>query len=201
MVAFLLKRQTVVVRVSNFPIMLLHNSCMILLFLSIPLPFTVLETSKTTCLMELLVISLLVYSPYTLIFIKCQNLLLAFNSKLRLSKREKRSSLISQIFIAVVLVSFSLLTLLLNLKFRGLKLDVEIDHLNYKRIYRCNTHRHISTQIILIIVLHLLSTIQAYRGRNLPGPFNEAMPIVYSSFTSTVTKHDIFSISISSKRQ
>ena len=32
-----------------------------------------------------------------------------------------------------------------------------------------------------------MSTVQAYRGRNLPGPFNEAMPIVYSSFTSIVT--------------
>ena len=32
-----------------------------------------------------------------------------------------------------------------------------------------------------------MSIIQAYRGRNLPRPFNEAMPIVYSSFTSIIT--------------
>eukprot|EP00111_Clytia_hemisphaerica_P017873 TCONS_00052871-protein len=86
MVVLVTKRYTPVVRGSNFPIMILHATSMLLLFLVIPLPYIGLKMSKPTCLLELLVTSLLVFSPYTLILIKCQNLLLAFNSKIRLSR-------------------------------------------------------------------------------------------------------------------
>ena len=41
--------------------------------------------------------------------------------------------------------------------------------------------------MILINLLHLMPTIQAYRGRYLSGPFNGAMPIIYSSFTNIAT--------------
>ena len=115
-IIFIRKKDTVIIRGSNFPIMMIHSVLMLLLFLVIPISFTIFrKTTKMTCLMELMVSSILVFSPHTLIFIKCQNLLTAFNSKLRLTGKQKRKSLVSQIVIVLILISFDVFALFLSI--------------------------------------------------------------------------------------
>lgn len=67
-----------------------------------------------------------------------------------------------------------------------------IDHSKYEISIDCNTGFHINAQILLIIIQHLFSAVQAYRGRNLPGPFNEAMPIAYSTLIITFAYMIVF---------
>ena len=192
LIIFVRKKDTVVVRGSKFPIMMLHISSMICLFISIPLPFSILHKWEKSCLFEVLVIPIFVYFPGTLIFIKSQNLLMAFSSKLRLTDGARRRSFISQVFLALVMVLTSFILLFITMEYTPVLLQSEIVHSEFKRVMRCDVSCHIAVQVILIIFQHLMSTIQAYRGRNLPGPYNEAMPIVYSSFTSIVTYMTFF---------
>ena len=192
LMVFVRKKKTVVVRGSNFPIMMIHISSMICLFISIPLPFSILHKWEKSCLFEVLIIPVFVYFPGTLIFVKSQNLLLAFSSKLRLTEKEIRRSFGAQIFLILILLLIDLSAVLLTIEFKEITFEIEVDHNKYRKIIRCDIYSHINVQVILIIFQHLMSTIQAYRGRNLPGPYNEAMPIVYSSFTSIVTYMTFF---------
>jgi len=55
------------------------------------------------------------------------------------------------------------------------------------RMYHCNTAHHINFMMVLLIMLQLVCLVQAFRGRHLPGPMNDAMSLVYSTMITTMT--------------
>ena len=62
------------------------------------------------------------------------------------------------------------------------------DHVLYTRHIHCNNGGDINIQIAYLITLQLLTSVQAFRGRNLPGPFNEGLAIAYSTFVLVITE-------------
>ena len=99
------------------------------------------------------------------------------------TKSDKRKSGLFQFTTAIIIILFGGVFLLWSILNQPPIVFSDIDHTKYQIEMRCNTGLHINIQIALLIVQHLITSIQAYRGRNLPGPFNDAMPIAYSTLT------------------
>ena len=186
-------RETSFVKASDLSATIQHLISMQLTFVTLPLLF-IGKPSNWKCLMQPLTIAIICVFPSTIILLKSQKILTLFQSKTRLSKGAKRKSLAVQLSTAFVIILID--CCLLFLSFYSVQPNVVIhhDHENYvKKIY-CNTGSHNNIQIAYLILLHLLSCIQAYRSRNLPEPFNEALSIVYSTFLVVMVYINIFPI-------
>ena len=62
-----------------------------------------------------------------------------------------------------------------------------LNHNEKERLFFCNTSHHTTLLFIIFIVYQLLCLIQAFRGRYLPGPMNNAMSLVYGTMITTMT--------------
>ena len=190
---FIKYRNTPFVKASDLSACFQHLISMLLMFVSLPL-LLIGKPSRWKCLMQPITIAILCVFPSIIILLKSQKILTLFQSKTRLSKGTKRKSLAFQLSTAFVIVLID--GCLLFLSFYRVQPDVVIyhDHENYVRNKFCNTGSHNNIQIAYLILLHLLSCVQAYRSRNLPGPFNEALSIVYSTFLVVMIYINIFPI-------
>ena len=174
-------RNTPLVKALDYQITLVHLILSGILFLACPFVF-VGETRELQCTLRPLIILLLCIAPSTLIVGKSQKIVKAFNTKTRLSTSQKRNAMIMQHSISGFIVLMDSAILLLTFVAYPAELVTHIDYMNFTKRTSCNTHLHTNIQIGLLIIQHSFTMIQAYRARNLPGPFNEAMSIVYSSF-------------------
>jgi len=68
-----------------------------------------------------------------------------------------------------------------------LNVQLSIDHISLTKELSCSSGLHVNLQIYYLLLLQILPAVQAFRGRNLPGPYNEAMLIVYATFTTIVS--------------
>ena len=192
-IVFVALRKTPFVRATDLPNSLLHLTSTLLLFVALPILF-VGEPTNLKCTLQPISVLLLCVCPSVIIMTKSQKILVAFRSKTRLSTREKRKSTAMQYsFTGIVLLIDAAILLLafISIKPRN---QVSFDHENYTKTLTCNTGHHLNTQVAILILQYLSTTVQAYRGRSLPGPFNEAMNIVYSTFIVVVTYLVIFPI-------
>jgi len=63
----------------------------------------------------------------------------------------------------------------------------------------CDTNFHSQIQVALQIAFQIACFVPAYRGRNLPAVFSEAVTIVHTSFTMTITFIVFFPIQLFQK--
>ena len=196
-IAIVLKfRRTPVIRASSlYPSMLqlLSHSC---LFISSPFLFLYKPNQLKCCVQPVLIGALLtIISTITMTkTIKSQH---AFKSSLVVSKRA-----------VVITKSAEWFSLLLTILIQGLNGGISfyqvlptIDHsLNREKLTRnvfCKNQRHFYLQLSFVLILSLSCLMQAFRGRNLPGYFNESMRTTYSMLITIVILVITFPISIS----
>ena len=160
-------------------------------FIVLPILF-IGQPTLLTCISRPVFVLVLCTCPAIIIFIKSQNILVAFNSRSRVRHSDKTKSKIIRISAAALILLIDASILLWTMIVSHPKLSVEIDHKTFKMISKCNTSMHMNVQIMLLIIQHLCSAVQAYRGRNLPGPFNEAMQIGYSTLVVSFTYLIVF---------
>jgi len=192
-IIFTLFRATPFVKASDFRSSLVHLLFMLFLFAALPFLFVGEPTTKK-CLLQPIAVLIFCICPSTLILIKSQKILVAFKTKTRLTSCDIRKSLAKQFSIIGTIIIIDSVVLLFTILTKRPQVLATFDHGNYLKRLHCNTGHHVNVQILLLILQHLFTTIQAFRGRNLPGPFNEAMPIVYSAFISVVSYTIVFPI-------
>ena len=103
-----------------------------------------------------------------------------------------RRTVIVQIFIVLVIVisvNGVLAIAIYQVPIRVLEFE---DHENMTSIdfftcqHFCNTSGHINSIIASTMVLQLLCSIQAFRGRNLPSVMNDGVILTYATFALTI---------------
>ena len=186
-------RSTPFIKASDLRLSMFHLFSKAVVFIAVPFLFLG-NLTPVKCLVQPVFLLMFCILPSTLILKKSQKILTAFRSKRKLSKQEQRHFLaVEYSMISVVaLINGCILTISLYAKPATVSEELILE--KFERRYFCNTGDHINIQIILLIAHHLLTTVQAYRGRNLPGPFNEAMQIIYSTFVTVILYLIVFPI-------
>ena len=99
-----------------------------------------------------------------------------------------------QIFLMLMIVAIGILVQTVTLLKFNPQVVEHLDKINFQRDVNCNTDFHILIQISYLICLKLSCLIQAFRCRNIPGVFNDAMLIVYSCFIGLIQFGIVFPI-------
>ena len=182
---FMIKRKTPIVSVSDFTISLIHMSIMGLLFVTVPSTF-IGRPDFPKCISRLLSVGFLYATNIGIVFIKSQKLLLAFLSKVRITAEEVKRTKIMQVFTIFVFLLF--INSLFGIAVIQKPLE-NTERLNYDTMisfHYCNNYIHCNVLIASIMVIQLMCSIQAFRGRNLPSVMNDGIVLMYSTFILTI---------------
>jgi len=119
-------------------------------------------------------------------FVKSQKLLQAFLSRVRVTERDVQRTTAWQVFMVLIFFVFANATLYVGHHQQPLQILTIVDEDNNQRIHYCNTYVQGNLMLGCVMVIQLLCSIQAFRGRNLPAFMNDAMILTYATFTGTV---------------
>ena len=181
-------RNTPFVKAFDLPKKLVqHLLFMLLSFVSFPFLF-IGKPSPLKCFLQPVSILVLSICPSIIILLKSQKILLLFKSELRLSKGKRMRSLAGQVMTAMVIVVTDACILYLLMRTDPPSTIETYDRILFTRHIHCNNGGNINIQIAYLIALQLLSSVQAFRGRNLPGPFNEGLSIAFSTFVLVIAQ-------------
>ena len=193
LIIFIINRNTPVVKVSDYHVSLLHLSTLftttILTVFSYTFPPNVWGISfLTICVSRNLLLTVFYASNVAFIFIKSQKLLNAFLSALRLTSSEMKRTIAVQMFTVLLFPLISNLLLLIMYMRDGVPQVIQkLDHINLIRMNLCSTTQQRNILMWNMNIYQMVCLIQAFRGRNLPGPMNNAMALVYATMTTTIS--------------
>ena len=191
----IINRDTPTVRSSDFRISLLHLVAITMTFACGLLASFSGKLSLEKCVFRNMNVSIFYCIDVACVYTKSEKIMVAFISQVRISPGRVRKTIAMQIFtIFILLVSVnSLLAVLYS--GREPQIEFRLDSIKMHRINFCNTAYHQQYLILNFTVLQLACSVQAFRGRNLPGPMNDAMALVYSILIATATFTVSFPIS------
>ena len=183
----LYKHDTPLVRAMDFKLSIFHLVSLSMTFFVTPY-FYIMKPEMIICLLRPLCISVLNNLSVAFVIAKSQRLLKIFKSKLMIHSdgeiRRYNAYVGAGIFLICGIGQAFLL--LPAAKIRPGAEEEKIDKEMIRDVF-CNTEDYINIQLGYLIVLQLFTVFQAFRCRSLPGPFNEAMSIVYSTLIVIVT--------------
>jgi len=185
MFLFVLYRKTPLVNAIDFKVSLFHVLVLLIQFLT-PCYFFLGRPHVLRCTSLPLFICVLNTISISLVLVKSQKLLQAFQSKVKLDKTKARRTIIKQAGTVLlnILIACGVFVISLHAKQPGIRSIRLVE--TYEVILICNTNFHGRIQVALQIAFQIACFVPAYRGRNLPTVFSEAATIVYTSFTMTV---------------
>ena len=117
-----------------------------------------------------------------------------------MDNKKKIFTLLEQTSIVFFFFACSLATIFITNNIKPIGVSLRVDRKLLERQIICNTNYHINVIVVTFVVGHLLCAVPAYRGRNLPSVFREAMMIVYISFICVISFSAMFPINMFQKR-
>ena len=204
---FVVKRDTPVVRSSDIGLSLLHLFALFSVFglSNVLYTTTSANVSKGHCIARNVVISVLYTLNVALVYTKTEKILVAFLSSVRVTSGEMKRAAAFQALAIVVFLSITNGLLLTMYKQREPGLAYKIESKDFKdskdqastmvKIVYCNTAFHTDALFVVLIGFQLVCLAQAFRGRNLPSPMNDAMSMVYAILITTLAFAVYFPIS------
>ena len=150
------------------------------------LPQSWQKVTVTKCVAANLVISILYVINVAFVYTKSQKLLTAFRSAVHLSRKEIRRTSAAQVFTIVIFLLISNAISIITFTQESANVVNFLDEDQMLRVHHCNTGYHENVLISFITLLQMLCLVQAYRGRHLPGPMNNAMSLVYAILIATI---------------
>ena len=193
-VIFLYRQDTPLVRAMDLKLSILHLVSLLMTFIITPWLF-IGKPVTMICFVRPLYMSFTNNLNVAFVIAKSQRLLKIFKSKLTiLSDGEmKRYNVYMGTGIFLICGLGQSFLFLPASKLKPTVIMVRMDDESVKDFY-CNTEDYINIQLGYLILLQLFTALQAFRCRNLPGPFNEGMPIVYSTLLVIATYSVTFPI-------
>ena len=179
LVTFICYKSTPVVRSSGLNESLLQLSVQLMLFIAMP----VLFLNKPTwfrCFTQPLLVGDLLSVVTTVTMTKTIKALNAFKARLVLSKREVIMTKTIEWFVLILVVVIQVL--IFGISFYQVSPDVGVV-LSEEKLTRdvyCSNLVHLQIQLAYVVMLSMFCLMQAFRGRNLPGRFNESTRATYS---------------------
>ena len=187
LLVFLRQKNSPIVSLSDFKLSVGHLILMVFIFVTVMFSMLWQQNHLNQfCVVKVLFVSIAYVFNVGIVFIKSQELLQAFLSKIRLTSGEIKRTIATQIF-AVILFLTAVNSIFAVSAFQQPIKVLEItDLLKMTRQYVCNTSYHLNFVIVSTMALPLLCSIQAFRGRNLPSVMNDGIMLTYTTFALTV---------------
>ena len=207
---FILKRTTPVVRSSDFGLSLLHLFALFSVFALSGILYTITTLDvmvlRGRCIGRNLIISVFYTLNVALVYTKTEKILAAFLSRVRVTSGEMKKAKAFQALTIIVFLSVTNGVLLTMYQQRDPGFAYNIlssskddnnfeDQSSMVKIMYCNTAFHTDSLFVVLIAFQLVCLVQAFRGRNLPSPMNDAMSMVYAILITTLAFTVYFPIS------
>ena len=186
LLVLVLHRNTPIGRIIDFKTSIFQLGVIVIFLCAVPLVL-LLDRTFETCLLRIPILFPLYTAITSIILIKSQKILTAFNARVRISKRQSLVTSIKQISMVTCLSLGSLIIFGLVLLFEYPRIETLAYSSELCVEKHCLNITHVRFQIAFFISIHLACIVPAYRGRNLPSLFNEATPIIYLSFISIMS--------------
>jgi len=174
------------VSIFHLTLLLLHVLTNMFSFFGIP--------NLVRCIAQPACLSLLGTTSTSIVLVKSQKLLQVFNSRVKLEHRDIVLVIMKQGFIVLLNVIVSVSILVLSLQIYWFHIELIDDDIILERSITCDMSIHNSLQVGYQMLLQLACFIPAFRSRGLPSIFNDAIIIVYLSFTLLVVDTVMFPI-------
>ena len=177
---FLKNINTPAVKSTNFPMTALHMISSLLLCISMLLTHYG-KMKNMHCFLRVVSFSFLYTFNVSVVLMKSHTLLKAFKAKRRPTKKDKVINTMQQYFTILMIMILGICLSIGTFIYKKLRVVYELDEILLSRYSFCSSQWHLNLQISYVLVLQCFCFASAYRGRNLPGVFNEAMPLIYVS--------------------
>ena len=182
-VVFVAKRNTPVIRSSNFTLSLVQLLCHIALSgLVILFPG---DDSLIECQVRTYGLSFFYILVISIIIIKTTRLLAIFKKRHMLTKADKKQQQTTEMIMILVFVIINVVITVALEEISPLKIAVS-NPVSHIVIRYCDNYSSSVALLIYVMCLQILCGVQSFRGRNLPGKYNEAKYISFSMFQSTI---------------
>jgi len=178
-------KDTPLVRCADFRTSVVHLLLILLCFLTYP-PLFFSRPITIVCYLRPFVVCFVQASSSAVILVKSNRILTIFKSKLRITSEDIRKMYALQVTTVILLNIAGVALAIVAAVFKKPAIVLTVVHGSYEKYLSCNTGAHLHTLVFYFLMLQNLPAVQAFRGRNIPGPFNEAMSIVYATFTTVV---------------
>ena len=180
-VTFIAKRNTPVIRSSNFLLSMVQMATHLVLFF---FPFLALgEETQAKCIIRTYVSGLLYFTIITLILVKVDQLVSVFGILRKITKKDKIRLKLKG---CLVFVCTALIYVLFIFVIQSTYPLTVADKINMSTfiIYRsCNTRPFLIADVSGALVISILCAIQSFRGRKLPSKYNETKNIAFAMFS------------------
>ena len=182
--AFIRYKETPIVRSSNFRLSFMQLAAHIILYMSLPL--FVLKDTEVVCTVRIFSSIVCMATILSVTFVKTSFILKIFCNTVHQTQQEVRYMKTSAYTaVAVLSISPALIQVVL-LQWKPIKTTVNINPSAAEIEETCETEVHYGFQVIYYIVLQLLCGVQAFRARNLPSNYHEALYISFAMFSSAI---------------
>jgi len=182
---FVKYRNTPIVMSSDFTASILSIICHTLLTIILPSLY-IQKPSDLVCKAQPLVIGILLTIIFSITLTKTQKTLLAFQSKVRLTKKMVTISKSVEIFVNLVLLLLFILVVLITYLAGSPVLSESVNHQRLSREWYCGNMLQMNVVFVFVLAITVFAAVQAFRARTLPRQFNETIKITYCLFVTIV---------------
>ena len=184
---FILKRQTPIVRSSNFNFSMVQLACHLMVFILVNL--FIEDQYLLKCRVRIYGIWLSYTIIISVILTKVSRLVLIFQTNHIITKEDILKEKTKEFFIFFFcLIFYACIAITLSL-FDAITREDIIEEIEtkgrYEKYTKCKSSAQGIVSIAYILILQLICGIQSFRGRKIPGKYNEANCISYAMFLST----------------
>ena len=194
-ITFIAKRNTPVVRSSNFLLSMVQMATHLVLFF---LPFLALgEETQAKCIIRTYVSGLLYFTIISLILVKVGYLVSVFGFIHKITKKDKIRVRFKECLVFVcTMVTYVLIIFVIESTYPLTVADEK--YLSTFKVYKsCNTRPFSIADISATLIVLVLCAFQSFRGRNLPSEFTNVKYNAFAMFSYTLATIVVIPIGLS----
>lgn len=192
-VVYAWKRHTPIVKISDRTFTFFHLWS--LMIINIILPFVYIgKPSILKCVSRPVAVGLLYNLNISIVLVKSNKMVQAFQSKIRITSSEIRQTTLTQWFVVLLNLIGALMLIIFLQQVHPAAVHHKLNFKTMLRLEYCSNEGHLNVFNAFLIVIQLACMIQAFRCRKVPDHLNEVTSILYLSFITTVSSTILYPI-------